>query len=210
VFPAKELAGVQGSSVDLIGHGFHFSHYPGYLTLLVAAVLSALIWNFFFIPPIFTFHIGNAEDLLMFLMYFFISLVNAMLTSRIRKQEIKARDQEEKEKTIALYNTVLTSLSHELRTPIATMIGAVDTLKENKDTLSNENKASLLDEIELASQRLNRQVENLLHMSRLESGIIRLHLDWCDINELVWTVLRSFEEVKDHSIQFSPGKSATL
>jgi two-component system sensor histidine kinase KdpD len=180
------------------------------IPLLIAALLSALIWNFFFIPPVFTFHIGAPEDLLMFLMYFFISMINAILTSRIRKQEIKARDREEKEKTIALYNTVLTSLSHELRTPISTMIGAVDTLKDSREELSAENKTNLLDEIDLAAQRLNRQVENLLNISRLESGTIKLHLDWCDINELIWTVLRKFENTNEHSLKFSPGEIQPL
>ena len=74
------------------------------LPVLSAAVLSALIWNFFFIPPILTFHIDNTEDLLMFFLYFFIALVNAVLTSRIRKEEKKARDKEERENTIKLYN----------------------------------------------------------------------------------------------------------
>jgi len=176
------------------------------LPLLLAAILSALAWNFFFIPPIFTFHIGNAEDLLMFLMYFVISIVHAILTSRIRKHEKAARDREEKEKTIALYNTLLTSLSHELRTPLATMIGAVDTLKENRDRLTAENESSLLEAIDVAAQRLNRQVENLLHISRLESGTLKLHLDWCDINELIWIVIRKFEDGAKEAIHFIPGE----
>jgi len=42
-------------------------------TVLIASILSALIWNFFFIPPLFTLHIANGEDGLMFLMYFIIA-----------------------------------------------------------------------------------------------------------------------------------------
>lgn len=109
------------------------------LPVLLAAVLSAVIWNFFFIPPLFTFNIGNTEDALMFLLYFVIALVNAVLTFKIRDAEKKARDKEEKEKELKLYNTLLNSLSHELRTPIAAIIGSVDILKESKDKLSDEN-----------------------------------------------------------------------
>src|SRR3954468_4004352 len=58
--------------------------------VLLGAVSSALIWNFFFIPPRFTFHIDNTEDVLMFLMYFLIALVNAALTFKIREIEKKA------------------------------------------------------------------------------------------------------------------------
>lgn len=172
------------------------------LPVLISAVLSAVIWNFFFIPPLFTLHIYNAEDLLMFLLYFFIALVNIVLTSRIRKAEEKAREKEEKENAIKLYNTLLNSLSHELRTPISTIIGAVDTLKEYKENLSENNQAQLLLEIDKASVRLNRQVENLLNMSRLETGMLRLNLDWCDMNELINTVIQKNTESGSHVIRF--------
>lgn len=161
------------------------------LPVLMAAILSALIWNFFFIPPILTFHISNTEDLLMFLLYFFIALVNTVLSFKIRKEEKKARAKEEKENTIKLYNTLLNSLSHELRTPISTIIGAIDTLQENKEKLSANQQNELLQQIDSASIRLNRQVENLLNMSRLETGILKLHLDWCDTNELIHSVIQS-------------------
>ena len=57
------------------------------LPVLLAAVLSALIWNFFFIPPKFTFSIADTEDVILFLMYFVIALVNAVLTFKIRQIE---------------------------------------------------------------------------------------------------------------------------
>jgi two-component system sensor histidine kinase KdpD len=180
------------------------------LPVLIAAVLSALIWNFFFIPPILTFHIGRTEDLLMFLLYFVIALVNAVLTSRIRKIEKKAREKEEKENTIKLYNTLLNSLSHELRTPISTIIGAVDTLKENKEKLSDFHQNELLNQIDDASVRLNRQVENLLNMSRLETGILKLSLDWCDTNELINSVIQKLSAPSQHIIQFHPNDRLPL
>lgn len=158
------------------------------LPVLVAAVLSAVIWNFFFIPPLFTFHIDHAEDVLMFLLYFIIALVNAVLTSKIRKAETRARDREEKANTIKLYNTLLNSLSHELKTPIATILGAVDTLKENRDKLTSTDQNELLSEIDTASIRLNQQVENLLSMSRLESGTLKPKPDWSDVTELIHSV----------------------
>jgi two-component system sensor histidine kinase KdpD len=172
------------------------------LPVLLAAVLSAIIWNFFFIPPLYTFHIHNAEDVLMFLLYFIVALVNAVLTFKIREAEKKSRDEEEKENTIRLYNTLLNSLSHELRTPISTILGAVDTLKENKDKLSLSSQTELLSEIDKASIRLNRQVENLLNMSRLESGMLKPKMDWCDINELINGVINKISPTHNHRIEF--------
>jgi two-component system, OmpR family, sensor histidine kinase KdpD len=181
------------------------------LPVLFAALLSAFIWNFFFIPPIYTFHIADTEDALMFLMYFLIALVNIVLTSKIREAEKKARDKEEKEKTIKLYNTLLNSLSHELRTPIATIIGAVDTLKENRDKLSSSHQDELLSEIDIATIRLNRQVNNLLNMSRLETGSIKLNLDWCDINELIHSIVQKLTDANDkHDIHYSADETLPL
>ena len=171
--------------------------------VIISAVLSAFIWNFFFIPPIYNFHINNTQDLLMFFLYFFIALVNAVLTFKIREAEKKARDKEEKEHTIRLYNTLLNSLSHELRTPIATILGAVDTLNENKEKLSPGHQNILLDEIGKAGFRLNRQVENLLNISRLENGILKPKFDWCDINDLINSVLQKLSVNEDKVIFLS-------
>nr|MBP6313995.1 DUF4118 domain-containing protein [Chitinophagaceae bacterium] len=180
------------------------------LPVLTAAILSAIIWNFFFIPPLFTLHIYRAEDLLMFLLYFFIALVNAVLTSKIRKWERIAREKEEKEYSIKLYNTLLNSLSHELRTPIATILGAVDTLQEGSGKLSKQQESELLFEIDKASLRLNRQVENLLNMSRLETGMLKLNLDWCDVNELIHGVIQKYTDRKRHIIEFEMNESLPL
>lgn len=181
------------------------------LPVLLGAVLSALILNFFFIPPLYTFHIENTEDVLMFLMYFIIAFVNAVLTIKIREVEKKALDKEEKEKSIMLYNTLINSLSHELKTPISTIIGAVDTLKENKDKISLQNQYELLQEIDIASIRLNNQVENLLNMNRLETGMLRLKVDWCDVNELIYSVIHKNEALAhDHEVIFKENEEIPL
>jgi len=175
--------------------------------VIIAAVLSALIWNFFFIPPLFTFHIEQTEDALLFFLYFLIAFINTILTFKIRDAEKKARDKEEKDNIIRLYNTLFHSLSHELRTPISTIIGALDTLKENKATLSEENHTALLSVIDNASFRLNREVDNLLNMSRLESGLLKLNIDWCDIGEVIHSVIQKLIPNSKVSIEFNPRKN---
>ncbi|HSF89242.1 MAG TPA: ATP-binding protein, partial [Saprospiraceae bacterium] len=178
--------------------------------VLIAALLSALTLNFFFIPPRFTFHITETEDILMFLMYFMVAMVNAVLTNKIKVQEKKARDKEEKENTIRLYKTLFNSLSHELKTPISTIIGATDTLKENETSLSPQVKSTLLAEIGKAGNRLNRQVENLLNMSRLESGMLNVNKDWCDVNELIHIVIHKLDPGIRDRIRFEPGLNLPL
>lgn len=164
------------------------------LPVLLTAFLSALIWDYFFIPPHFTLRVSSAEDYILLFMYFIIALVNAVLTYKIRQIEKVALQREEKANTVKLYNTLLNSLSHELRTPIAAIIGATDNLQNDNGKLSAQNKNDLVNEISKASFRLNQQVENLLNMSRLESGFIQPKKDWCDISELIYDVVKRLEE----------------
>lgn len=164
------------------------------LPVLVTAFVSALVWDYFFIPPHFTFHIALTDDVILLAMYFVIASVNAVLTYKIRQIEKIAMQKEEKANTVKLYNTILNSLSHELRTPIAAIIGATDNLQNQNEKLTAANKNELIKEISKASFRLNQQVENLLNMSRLESGFIKPKKDWCDIIEVVYDAVKRIEE----------------
>ena len=161
--------------------------------VLVAAFLSALSWGFFFIPPRQTFSVGTPEDRLLLLMFLLIALINAVLTSKIRQMEKEVKAKDEKEKSVRFYNSLFNSLSHELRTPITTIIGCADNLQGNSPRLTEHDKAELVSEISVAAIRLNQQVENLLNMSRLESGILQIKKDWCDINDLVYKALQRLE-----------------
>jgi two-component system sensor histidine kinase KdpD len=161
--------------------------------VLLSAALSAFIWDFFFIPPKFTIHVDNTEDAILLAMYFIIAMINAVLSYKIRQIEKSVQLREERANSVKLYNTILNSLSHELRTPLAAIIGATDNLQTNTN-LTEENKGQLLTEISKASLRLNQQVENLLNISRLESGHIKPKNDWCDIVELVYNVVNRVEE----------------
>lgn len=163
------------------------------LPVLLAAALSAFTWNFFFIPPRFTLHVGTTDDTILLVMYFVIAMISGVLTFKIRQLEKVSRLKEERANSVKLYNTILNSLSHELRTPLATIIGATDMLQLNHN-LTSGSKDQLISEISRASLRLNQQVENLLNISRLESGHIKPKNDWCDIVELIYETVKRVEE----------------
>ena len=171
--------------------------------VLLAAVLSALALDFLFIKPYYTLHIENAQDAFLLIMFFIIALINAVLTNKLRIMQRAIHIKETRASTLKLYNTLLDSLSHELRTPIAAIIGSIDTLQQKNVNLSLQTQQKLHDEIEKASMKLNYQVENLLNMSRLESGYIQPKLDWCDVKEIVYNVCnRLSEETKNHKIDY--------
>lgn len=81
-----------------------------------------------------------------------------------------------------LYETLFNSISHEFRIPLATIMGASDSLLTQ--THEEETRVKLYSEINTASIRLNRLIENLLNMSRLESGRILPRMSWCDVHDL--------------------------
>lgn len=174
------------------------------LPVIVAALVSAFVWNFFFIPPRFTFHVNSAEDFFLLIGYFVIAVVHSALAYRIKQKEKRLQEEKQQASMLKLYDTLLNSLSHELRTPISTIIGATDNLMMPGAKLNEDDKRSLLLEVSVASLRLNQQVENLLNMSRLESGFIRVKMDWCDVNELIYATPKHLQEnLKKHTIQIN-------
>jgi two-component system, OmpR family, sensor histidine kinase KdpD len=337
-FSLKSIIGYQVVSFALLFVVSTLAFFFGTGPILLSATLSALIWDFFFLPPPYTLHVDKTEDMLMLIMFFIIALLSGVLTSRVRRQEKKIRIREERTNalyeltrelstatgieeviTIAkndikkyfnldsrillkneadkldfanqkdskinltrndmsvaewtfqhstkagkhtdtlpsgkytfyplkgnqmnlgvitiqqeivftqgeeqfweafisqisgkfereylrnmakqayllnesdkLYKTLFNSISHELRIPVATIMGASDSLltSQHPEGIRNE----LAHEIFKASKRLNRLIENLLNMSRLESGRISPRLDWYDIHDLINKVTENLQD----------------
>lgn len=184
-FVFREILGYRVVALLLLMLLSLLAMYFEVVPILILAAISALIWNFFFIPPIFTFHISSTEDVLLFSMYFVVAMVNAVFMTRIRRMEKRNQQEAEKERTLQLYATFFNSLSHELRTPIATIIGSAETLQTLKDKLAANEESDLLQQIESAGHQLHLQVNNILNVSRLESGLLAPKMEWCDWNEII-------------------------
>lgn len=101
-----------------------------------------------------------------------------------------------------LHSALLNSISHDLRTPLASITGAVTSLLSEESAYDRQTRDILLQTIKEEAQRLNHFVANLLDMARLESGVLKLKKEWCDIQDVLGVALR---EVKDtlqgHSLQ---------
>ncbi len=120
---------------------------------------------------------------------YFTQISNALEREFLGEFALKARILDESDK---LYKTLFNLISHEFRIPIATIMGASDTLLMTHT--SEKNREELFNEIFKASARLNHLIENLLNMSRLESGKISIRPDWCDLNDLVNKVVRNLKQ----------------
>jgi two-component system sensor histidine kinase KdpD len=96
-----------------------------------------------------------------------------------------------------LYTTLLNSISHELRTPIATIAGASSILLDPQTSSNEHARRELTSDIQHSAERLNRLVENLLDMSRLDSGRLKLKLEWCDVSDVIGVAVKRIEKCFD-------------
>ena len=110
-----------------------------------------------------------------------------------------------------LRSALLTSISHDLKTPLASIMGAAGTLKEFPKELDDAAKEDLLATIQDESERLNRFIANLLDMTRLESGAIEPNFGMLDVNEIVGTALsRARKILASHQVDVDLPKSLPL
>ena len=91
-------------------------------------------------------------------------------------------------------NTLLSSVSHDLRTPLAAIEGAASSLVEAGSSLSAESQLELAETIYEESERMDRLINNLLDMTRLESGGLQLKKDWQPLQEVIGSSLRHLDK----------------
>ena len=111
-----------------------------------------------------------------------LALERARLADEAREARLRAE-------TERLRSSLLTSVSHDLRTPLAAITGAATTMLEGGARLDPATRLELLESIRDEADRLNRLVQNLLEMTRLESGALRLRRDWHPLEEVVGAAL---------------------
>ncbi|SDN71886.1 two-component system, OmpR family, sensor histidine kinase KdpD [Methylobacterium phyllostachyos] len=120
--------------------------------------------------------------------------MGALAIERVRLVEDLDRAERAAE-TDRLRQALLTSISHDLRTPLASVLGAASTLRDLDSALDGIAKADLLSTIIAESERLNRFIVNLLDMTRLEAGAVAPNLSAQDAGEIVDTALRRIQTV---------------
>lgn len=100
-----------------------------------------------------------------------------------------------------LQNALLNSISHDLRTPLVAITGALSALDENHE-MDEPTRHTLIENARGEAERLNRLVGNLLNMTRIESGAIKLHLEPGDVQDLIGTALEQLgKRIEHHQIK---------
>ena len=110
--------------------------------------------------------------------------------------------------TERLRSALLSSVSHDLRTPLAAIIGAADSLDSYGEVMPPEDRHSLLDTVRSEGERLDRYIQNLLDMTRLGHGTMTLRRDWIGVDELIGSAtgrLRRYQPAAEFTVAVDQG-----
>ena len=123
------------------------------------------------------------------------SLINqvALAIERTRLSE-EAQQAHVRVETERMRNAILSSVSHDLRTPLASITGAASSLLDERSLLNANDRLELSRSIYREANRLDRLLKNLLDMMRIEAGAVHLHREWHPLDEIVGAALSRLEE----------------
>ena len=160
----------------------------GYLYGIAAVFISVLAVNFAFTFPFFRLNFSIPENLVSAIILSIVSLVTCSLTTKLKRQEtVKAEGEKERMRA-----NLLRAVSHDLRTPLTTIYGASSAMLENYNEFTDEQKHKMLHSIKEDSQWLIRMVENLLSITKLDSGKVKIIKTDTVLDELIDSVLLKF------------------
>jgi two-component system sensor histidine kinase KdpD len=160
---------------------------------IVAAVLGVLAFDFTFVPPYYRLDVHDQQYLLTFAVMLLTAMTISTLTHRDRARAREARVAWELAESEFLRNTLLSGVSHDLRTPLSAITGSASTLIEMGEHVPPHTRAEMLDTIYGEAERMERLINNLLDMTRLESGGLVLKKQWQPIQEVVGSALHHLE-----------------
>jgi two-component system, OmpR family, sensor histidine kinase KdpD len=155
------------------------------ITAVVAAILAH---DLLFVDPLGTFSVARADEALGMVLLLFVALVTAQLADGARRGAETAKEAAIARRSDELKTALLRAVTHNLRTPLASIKASVSGLRQPDATFADEDRAELLAEIEEEADRLDRLVTNLLDASRLEAGGVVVSRHPQDLAELIGAV----------------------
>jgi K+-sensing histidine kinase KdpD len=199
---------------------------------ILASVLGAACFNFFFLPPLGTFHIAEPENWIALLVFLITAVTVGQLSSRAKlradeateaRQEIERLYHELQEtfeqtsqakalkQSERLKSALLDAVTHDLRTPLTSIKASVTTLLDdqrlsqagkNPVQLGEEDLQEMLEVIDEEADRLDRFIEDLMAMARIEAGEMQLRREWGSLDEIVTAAMkRASLLTRNHQIE---------
>lgn len=162
----------------------------GYVCGIVSAFVGVFAVNFAFTFPYFSFDFEIPENLVSAIFMIVISLITSALTTKLKAwQALKAEGERERMRA-----NLLRAVSHDLRTPLTTIYGSSSAILDSYGTLSDAQKTKMVTGIKEDSEWLIRMVENLLSITRIDSGAVEIIKTPTVLDELVDSVILKFKK----------------
>ncbi len=161
---------------------------------ILSSFLGVLCFDFFFVPPRYTFHVEHTQYLVTFLVMLAVALTISHLALRMQIEADAARRSEVEAETEKLRSSLLSAVSHELKTPLTAILGSVGILARASSPGAGHWR-ELLDNIREEAERLTRLVHNLIETTRLESGRVRLKKEPYPVEDIIGTALERLDKL---------------
>lgn len=201
---------------------------------VLAALVGGFCFNLFFLPPVGTFHIAEPENWIAFLSFLATGITAGQLSARARRraEEANAARQEverlysELQETFEeasqaralkqserLKSALLDAVTHDLRTPLTSIKASATTLLDDlrssrtptaSSLLDDESRQEMLEVIDEEADRLDRFIDGMMELARIEAGEMHLRRSWGSIEEIVSAALsRASSLTKGHRVEVS-------
>ncbi len=168
----------------------------------LAVVTAILGHDVLFVEPRGTLTIARADEALGLVLLLFTAVVTAQLAAAARRSAATAQEAAVARRSDQLKTALLRAVTHDLRTPLASIKASVSALRQPGAAYTDEDRAELLAEIEEETDRLDRLVGNLLDASRVEAGALRPRKRPHDVGELLdAAVARLHPVLADRKVQ---------
>ncbi len=145
------------------------------LTAIVTSI-TVILFDLLYIPPLYNFGVHDIFYIWSFIIFILVGYIITLQAKKIHSNQIK--------------EVLLNALSHDLKTPISSIIGNTTFLLDKKDVAYEEN----LLEIKKSSEKINRLIANLLDSARLQGDFVKLNFNWCDLEDTLGVALQEFDE----------------
>ncbi|MDX6527806.1 MAG: hypothetical protein QOH41_96 [Blastocatellia bacterium] len=198
---------------------------------LLASVLGVVCFNFFFIPPIHTFTIADPQNWVALAVFFITALTVGQLSARARQRATEAEAQRSEIKQLyedlqqaferaseaeavkrseRLKSALLDAVTHDIRTPLTSIKASATLLLEDREAgeeiekLSAEEQQAMLRVITHGADRLDRFVEGIVDLARIEAGDMKLYRNWGAVDDIIDAALAQAEPLtRQHQIRVS-------
>lgn len=162
---------------------------------LFAAFLSVAAGSFLFYSPIYSFHVANPQDFADLAVFIVVAVLTSRLADGVRRQAREVADARLKAQGEALREALINSVSHDLQTPLASILGSasvLETMGEHGDPRARRELAATIRE---EAERLATYIGNVLDLTRIRAGQITPRLELVELSDIINGAMRRKEKV---------------